>query len=307
MKHAIFGAALAGLTLCCGVTQVAASTFGHVTDGVFTGGVGGQEWTGPNVSKTFFPVVGQSGGAYLYVEQGSHQGSPQSVSLGGVSPAVVSLSPGTLFLMYDWVNSVNFMVNPSSFLDVFFEVNAPVAPADYLVRMLEGSNNFLAFERPHGSRAPVNPDGSFDVGAGSGWTRVSTADLDLAQFQTAIGSGVSPDDTVPHLMAEFELSIDNNGRLGRQGGHGFYDPAPAFWSASAKVGNDPPISSGIFSLGPTGSTGVTPVLGPNGGPISQPQAVPEPATWGLVALGLAACLGAARRRKVLRDLLVRRI
>ena len=298
MKPTEFIAALAGVALSCAATQVAASPFAHVTDGTFTSGA---EWTGTNVSKTFFPVVGpagpgQSGGAYLYVEQGNRA----FAGVDGISPALVAFgSPNTLFLMYDWVNSTSFPVDARSSLDVFFQVNGSVNPADYLVRMFAGPNNFQAYERTAGSPAPVNPDGSFDVGAGSGWALLDAADLALAKFRTAIGSGTSPDDATPHLMAEFELSIDNSvaSREGSRGTPGLYDPAPAFWSASAKVGIDPPISSGIFSLNPTGSTNVTMALGPNGGPISQPLAVPEPSTLLLAGLGLLACLGIDKGRK----------
>lgn len=46
-------------------------------------------------------------------------------------------------------------------------------------------------------------------------------------------------------MAEFQLSAKNPKT---PNGGGFYDPAPAFWSASvgSTVAADPPISSGIF-------------------------------------------------------------
>ena len=296
MKPKKFGAALAGMALCCAATQVAASPFAHVTDGVFTGGNNGNEWTGGNVSKTFFPVVGLSGGAYLYVEQGT-SGSPNLT--GFVSPSSTFFrSPGTLFLMYDWVNSVNFPVDANSFLDVFFQVNGGTNPADYLVRLFAGLNNFQAYERTAGSPAPVNPDGSFKVGAGSGWKLLDPGDLALANFRTAIGSGASPNDSTTHLMAEFELSIDNSDLSRGAGAPGLYDPAPAFWSASAKIGIDPPLSSGTFSLNPNGSTNVNPVFGPNGGPISQPLAtVPEPSTLMLVGLGLLAGLRANKGRK----------
>ena len=301
MKPTELIAALAGAALCCAATQVAASPFAHVTDGVFTSGA---EWTGTNVSKTFFPAVGpdgpaQSGGAYLYVEQGNRQFN----QLKTINPELVAFgTPNTLFLMYDWVNSVKFAVDAHSFLDVFFQVNGSVHAADYLVRMFAGTDNFQAYERAPGSPAPVNPDGSFNVGAGSGWSALDAEDLALAKFRTAIGSGASPDDATPHLMAEFELSIDNSSpdRGGSQSAPGLYDPAPAFWSASAKIGIDPPLSSGMFSLNPDGSTNVTSVFGPNGGPISQPiqpLAVPEPSTLLLAGLGLLACLGINKGRK----------
>ena len=266
---------------------------GHVTDGSFTSPT---EWAGPNVSKVFFPVVGQSGGAYLYVEQGFRQ---QQQPLAG--PNAIALgSPDTLFLMYDYVNSNALGFNSgNAFFDVFFQVNRPVDPDDYLVRI--SASGFQAFERPSGSTPPTRPNGSFDIGSGSGWTPLDAADLALAGFHAAISQGSSPDLAAGHLMAEFDLSIDNSGPPGRNGNNGLYDPAPAFWSASVGSVNDPPISSAIFSLSPTGPTTVTPVLGPNGGPISVPQqVVPEPSTLLLAMLGLGVA-GWNGRRKDARD------
>ena len=303
MKLTKFGVALAAMALCCAGAQAATISFGHVTDGLFTSP---GEWAGSTVSKQFFPVVGQSGGTYLYVDQSNRQNVNQT---GGVSPAVVAFnSPNTLFLMYDWVNGPSGPngtnpFNGSSFFDVFFQVNSPVNPADYLVRIFPGSNNFQGYERTPGLPAPVNADGSFDVGPGSGWAALDAGDLARARFRTAIGFGTSPDDATNHPMAEFELSIDNTApsRGGAQGEPGLYDPAPAFWSASATVEVDPPISSGIFVLNPNGTTTVIPVLGPNGGPISQPiqplATVPEPSTLMLVGLGLMAFLRARKGRK----------
>ena len=77
----------------------------------------------------------------------------------------------TLYLMYDYVNSNALGLNSSnSFFDVFFQVNGGGDPADYLVRIFTGANNFQAFERPNGDRPPIAPDGTFDTGPGSGWT-----------------------------------------------------------------------------------------------------------------------------------------
>src|SRR2546423_1464141 len=256
--------------LAFGVTILPA----HFTDGGFNLHNGGSqtsdapEWSGPNVVKRFFPFIPSngSGGAYLYVEQ----------------------SGSTLFLMYDYVNG-NSSATP--FFDVFFQ--DPPENTDYGVRI--SGNTISAFEKPFGPPSSLNPDGSFNF-SGPPWTPLDAADLALANFHGAVGFGASPNSLSAHLMAEFDLTINKGGTTNPTG---IYDPAPAFWSAtctrcsgsSAAALDDPPISSAIFQLNPDGSTTVTPVLGPGGGPIQQPvetAATPEPASLWLAApfLGL---------------------
>jgi hypothetical protein len=76
-----------------------------------------------------------------------------------------------------------------------------------------------------------------------------------------------------------------------------YSPDPAVWSAGGKHDtNDPPISSGIFTLNPDGTMFVLPVLSPNGGPIAQPSDLPEPTSMLAFAAGIGAMLSRARRR-----------
>jgi hypothetical protein len=241
----------------------------HNTDGAFDP----QEWNCASVAKDFFPQVGTAGGAFLYVDQGVGKDN-------------------FLYLMYDYVGGVA----PSSFFDVFFEV-VPDGHA-YLVRIPSGGG-LVAFERPIGSVAPLLPNGSFDTGAGSGWDPLSAADLSLAQFQGAVGFGPSPDDATPHPMAEFQLTIDRSGGSNPAGGgSGIYSPDPAFWGASEKStgGADPPISSGIFSLNPNGTTTVTPILGPGGAPLQQGTVTPEPGTFLVFASGLLGALAFRRYR-----------
>jgi len=241
---------------------------GHVSDGLFNGSAtsvsDGPEWGCPTVSKSGFAQVGNAGGAFLYADQDGHN----------------------LNLMYDYAAGSN-----ASFFDVFFEV-VPDGHA-YLVRM-PAAGLLEAFERPIGSVAPLDANGSFALGAGSGWTPLTAADLALAQFQGAVGFGTSQNNQAPHPMAEFQLTINQAG-AGDQP-NGVYDPSPAFWSASVNTngGADPPISSGIFTLNPDGTTTVTPVLGPNGAPVMQGSVLPEPATLALFMSGLFG-LGAARR------------
>jgi hypothetical protein len=79
----------------------------HVTDGFFNGSssstAAAPEWdpTRSTVSKSFFqPATGNSGNAFLYVEQNA----------------------GVLYLMYDYIRNDVGPVTSSSFFDVFFEV-----------------------------------------------------------------------------------------------------------------------------------------------------------------------------------------
>ena len=246
----------------------------HVVDGVFNGSASStsdaSEWSCSTVAKHFFPSVGVAGGAYLYVDQ----------------------SGPVLNLMYDYTRSRV----AAAFFDVFFEV-VPDGLA-YLVR-IPGSGGLQAYERPIGSIAPLDAGGSFFTGAGSGWDPLTAADLALARFKGAVGFGSSQNEAADHAMAEFQLTI-NRADPGSGGpATGIYDPAPAFWSASAKPTGvvDPPISSGIFSLNRDGSTSVTPVLDASGAPVMQGSVVPEPATLAMCLAGLIGIGGLRRASK----------
>jgi hypothetical protein len=120
---------------------------------------------------------------------------------------------------------------------------------------------------------------------------------------TANPFGTDPGDSAPHLLAEFQLSVNTTG--GSSNPNGIYSPDPAFWSASqddGPVGSllslDPPISSGIFTLNPEGGPfSIVPALGPNGDPVFQPEEVaPEPSALALLALGGLAFLTRRRTR-----------
>lgn len=241
----------------------------HVTDGAFTKP---DEWSGSNVVKTGFTVGGVANAAYLSAAN-------------GYNPAVV----------------------PTTF-DVFFQV--PKDGNDYVAQIqstpdgLGGFSSSLSlFEKPSGTVAP-EVDGSFVLTADP-WTQDSTSDPDFVagSFQSAIGFGTSPDSLTNHLMAEFQLAINTSlFPVPVPPTNGLYDPSRAAWTASVTSGiaADPPISSGIFQLNPDGSTTVTPLFGPDHGPVLQPQdavAVPEPAS-AIVFLGLGAIglVGFVRRR-----------
>ena len=253
----------------------------HVVDGLFNGSTistsDGPEWGCPTVSKRFFApaTVGVGGNAYLYVDQ----------------------SGPVLNLMYDYIGGGGVA---ASFFDVFFEV-VPDGHA-YLVRIPGGSNlpAVQAFERPIGSVAPLDATGSFDIGANSGWAPLSAADLLLAQFKGALGFGSSQNEAADHPMAEFQLTINRPDPGGNGQPNGIYDPAPAFWSASAKPGGaaDPPISAGIFTLNPDGSSTVLPLVDANGAPLMQGSVVAEPATLALCLAGLLGMRWTRRPREL---------
>ena len=218
----------------------------HTTDGIFSPA----EWTGPNVNKQFFaPASGGSGNAWLYAEQ----------------------SGGVLYLAYDYVGNTA-PLTPGSFMDVFFQVKN----SDYGVHITQGG--FTVFEKPVAILSPLKADGSFDFNAAP-WKPLTASDPDFARadFHGAVGFGMSPNlPSTPHVFVEFQLNINNSLR----GQVGLYDPAPAFWSASAGGGgggaadaapsgpHDPPITSAIFTLHQDDTISVVPDLR-NGGPIME--------------------------------------
>ena len=154
-----------------------------------------------------------------------------------------------------------------------------------LVR-IQGST-FTAYEKPDNVIAPT-PGGGFDP-THAPWTPLSSSDLALAGFVGAVGFGQGVTPGPNHQLAEFQLTINGTGSSSNP--NGIYDPSPAFWSAStggvvsAGAATDPPISSGIFTLNPDGTTLVSPIL-VHGDPILQPQSTPEPSSLVLAAVGL---------------------
>jgi hypothetical protein len=201
---------LAVVAACLTVPSGFAGTCGgHCVDGLFNGNPGSTsdspEWGSPNVAKTFFAPSGISGNAWLYAEQGG-QGS------------------NTLYLMYDYLGGAS----QASFFDVFFEVGLD----DYAVHILPGFGNFQVYEKPVGQSSGV-VNGALDLSSAP-WTLLlpGDPDLSLANFQAAIGFGLSPNSSTPHAMAEFALSVNRSTVPGQP--NGLYSPDPAFWSASEK-------------------------------------------------------------------------
>ena len=264
----------------------------HVVDGLF----GLAEWTvSPTNGAPARSTVTESSfnvGNSLYVEQ-TNNGIP--VPFGGPIG-------NRLALMYDDVNS-----GGASGFDTAFDVLFQVGPehTDYAVH-IPSFGPLQAFEKPTGAVSLLKPDGSLNL-LSAPWIAISPLDPDflLANFVGAVGFGTSPNSSTPHLIAEFELSVDNGTS------DGLYSPEPAFWSASTsnrEIGRDcergpfpesfcsaGPISSGIFTLNPDGTTTVVPVLGPNGEPLI--QSVPAPSSLLLLGSGLALWIGVQRRRR----------
>lgn len=265
-------------------TSVQASPL-HIVDGVF----GPAEWTvsatdgsaaRPTVSTSAFTVGGVSNAARLYAEQ-SNDGVPASGSLGS-----------KLELLYDCMICVA-PLPANAALDILFNSG----PDDYVVHVFSalGVPAFQAFEKPFGTRSPLNPDGSLDLSSAV-WTRLNAADLRLAKFAVAVGFGSSPNSSGDHYFAEFNLSV-NTASSGSPA-NGLYSPDPAFWSASTSGSGGfrtGPISSGNFTLNPDGTTTVIPVTGPGGGPVT--QRIPEPAALGLLLVGLGIMGVTAPRRQ----------
>lgn len=272
----------------------------HSTDGTFTG----DEWgSDTNASKSFFPVVGNTGGAWLYVAQGSVLGQT-----------------GNLYLMYDWINSPNLGMNPTAVntaFDVFFQVqgNDYVAhfgtTPDSLSPTGFDQTALTVYEKLDSIVSSLNPDGSLNL-SNPPWTLLNPPggpndpDFTNGQFQSVVGFGASPNSATDHLMGELQMTINTTPFTGLPS-DGLYSPDPAFWSASGSSPGglavasilDPPISSGIFTLNPDGTTGLNPLFGPNGGPVLQPQdVVPEPSSLVLCGVaGLSSLAGYARKRK----------
>ena len=293
LRAGTFAAALA-----VGLADVRANL--HTTNGAFDA----NEWTVANTpgsplakpsttaAQTFgFDPISSRGGATLYVEQATGRA-------GGLQAFGTTLN-----LMYDYTSSP-VVLGPTSnasnsSIDVFFEVPND---DDYVVHITAAG--FTAFEKPNGVVSPENADGTLHFMTPGGaavapWSVFNATDPDfaLAAMHASLGFGTSPNSPVPHLIAEFDLSINSTGGSPAGGGNpGLYDPAPAFWSASGKSGTiDPPFSSEIFDLQADGTTLTAPVFNAAGNPVSQPSSVPEPASIGLVAAG--ACVAALRRRR----------
>ena len=255
----------------------------HIVDGAF----GPLEWTvsgtdgsaaPPNVSRSSFTVGGVSNAAHLYAAQYDNNGVPVSGSLGS-----------KLGLMYDCIICLAPLPNNAA-MDIFFNSG----PNDYVVHAFSsgGLPAFSAFEKSVGTISSLNPDGSLNL-ADPIWSALTASDLALAQFELAVGFGHSPNSGDDHYFVEFAMSINTapNG----VGPNGLYSPEPAFWSASTSGTGFPTgaISSANFTLNADGSIRVIPIVGPNGGPIT--QQVPEPGTLALVLASIGA-LGLMRRR-----------
>ncbi|MQA18302.1 PEP-CTERM sorting domain-containing protein [Rugamonas rivuli] len=256
----------------------------HVSDGLF----GPTEWTASptsgaparsTVSSSSFNV-GAPGGTRFYVEQST--GGAPSATLGN-----------TLNLMYDLGS---FTPGASGTSGLFFDVFFQNGSADYVVHITD--SGIQSFEKSSGVRSPVNAAGGFDLSSPV-WSALDAGDLALAKFHAGASIGSSPNYAAPHLIVEFDLSVDTTAgaTLAALPPDGLYSPAPSFWSGSLGGVGRPTIVVGaaIFQLHANGTTAVTPVLGPGGLPALQP--IPEPGTLLLLGAGFLGVLSASRRRR----------
>lgn len=255
----------------------------HLSDGLF----GAEEWTvspsngapaRPSVNGASFNV-GAPNGSRFYVEQSSN-GAPGG-TLGH-----------TLNLMYD-LGGFTPGGAGGLFTDVFFQNGR----TDYVVHISD--SGIQAFEKRHDVFSPIDAAGGFDLSSPV-WSALDAGDLALAQFHAASSVGGSPNYADPHMIVEFDLSVDTSGTsspLAALAADGLYDPAPAFWSGSVGGQGRPTIVVGaaFFALNGNGTTSVTPVLGANGLPAL--QVIPEPGTLLLLGAGAAGLLGGGRRRR----------
>lgn len=254
----------------------------HISDGLF----GPAEWTlstdngapaRPSVSTASFNV-GAPGGTRFYVEQ-STDGAP------------VTTLGHTLNLMYD-LGSFTPSTTTGVFMDVFFQNGS----TDYVVHISD--SGIQSYEKRSDVLSPVDAAGGFDLGSPV-WSALDAGDLALAKFHAGSSIGSSPNYAAPHMIIEFDLSVDTTAgapALAPLPPNGLYSPGRLLWSGSVGEPGSPTIvvGSAFFSLKADGTTLVAPVTGANGLPIL--QAIPEPGTLLLLGAGVAGWLGASRRR-----------
>lgn len=274
-----FGAALGD-----GVVTNPLSAFEITVDGQFTGGVSGGalqgEWS--DVTPIAFIAPASENGTLLRTTLDDPR--TNSLLYAAIAPGAAAAEP-ELYLMYDYLGRTDPVFAPGAFVaDIAFPIHPGSlgSPAqDVTVQIRAGASGFFDVF------VDLNNDGTPDITAGS---------LDI---EGAVGFGPSTLSGLAHQLIELEVPLllppgfGDGTHLPAGGTDGVYSPDPATWSASSsKNVGDPPISSGIFTINPDGSTVVNPLLVP-GAPPEVP--VPAPATALLLGLGLPV-LSIMRRR-----------
>jgi hypothetical protein len=181
----------------------AASAFGHITDGKFDIINGHQEWSDVQ------PVVFATTQSYLYADQANLNhpaGSP----------------PDTFMLMYDEVGMTTPLGPNQSFRVSFTTVEH------------EDGHDRLNFYTDQ-----IFPDGTItflENGVvqhdASGNTRVTS----IGGQQGQAGFGPSPNASIPHVIAEFQIALSANQTVLNGG----YSPDPQFWTSDPPPPPPPP-------------------------------------------------------------------
>lgn len=258
---AVFLGSLSFNALANPVSQFPITIDGQFTDGITNKIVQG-EWS--DLVPLAFIAPADANGTLVPTTLGN----PLSNSLlyAGLAPENIGGPVTSLYLMYAYLGRTNPLFAQG---ELIFHVEFPVIylgnPFDIDVRLV-GTGNANSF---------------YDLVVLANGALVSPGQV-IANGDAAAGFGPSPLSGNPHLLVELEVSLLIEPGFGTPGGPfpaaglpGVYSPAPAFWRANAaKDVGDPPISAAIFTIKPDGSTAI--------------QAIPEPSTYILVVLGLAA-------------------
>jgi hypothetical protein len=180
-----------------------------------------------------------------------------------------------LYLLYDYLPRTDAPTQPGEFLgSVSFPITltGPRGPVSTPITV-----EFIASANPSGPDFFVV---QIDTHDGQGFVAHPELNIEgaagLGLTPASIVGGASPFATTTHEI--FELSVplaipagfgSTNGPFSPNGtGTNGYSPDPAFWGSSISGNsNDPPASSGVFTIHPDGSTAIA----PHAVPVAAPQ------------------------------------
>jgi len=228
------------------------SAFLITPDGQFTSP---QEWS----DVTPVPFISNSDGTLTPTTPGNP--AANSLLYGALAPGLNTVGSSELYIMYDYAGRTNSTYASG-------DVVASIA-----FTLKDSSNNpehihveFIA----NGAPGPNFYNVSVNLDSTPGDDML---DPNLFNLDAAASFGSSPNFAATHLMIELEADLKIPANFGPAfptagldpaNGVG-YSPDPSFWRADALDNNgDPPISSAIFQLTPTGQTIITPlhIIGP---------------------------------------------